>query len=219
MKKLSVLLTASALVGLTAFMPAHAFELKELSREQATQASQRVAYMWGDTTEEAVSRFEPISDEVIALKASYAAKKLSEEEKIFVLRAMNPELFKDAPEDISVAVDLESATLYFFGREAPSVKGLPNYTYLTNEQPQAAYNIKIKSISPNVGPRMYVVADVIDGPVEGENLNVIARLDMTVEPDCDAPLGWSVLTYELNKPYVDEAVDVESMPVNEANNG
>lgn len=208
MKKLFSLIVAGMFIGLTYFAPAHAFELQELPRDTAEKVGERLLYLWDDNTGIPVSRFKPLTDEVMVVKAAYAAR-LLKNEPVFIDKAQNPELFKDVDPAYNLVINMDYATQYFFGRTATGLAA-PAGAYLSSNDltgTAPAYTIHVKTISPNVGPRMYVVADIVDGQSAEGVPNVIGRMDITVAPEEKAPLGWSVLAYEISKPTAQESAE------------
>ncbi len=210
MKKLFKLFLLGVLLSVTSMFPAHAFKLQELPRDTAEQISQRLVYLWNDDTGVAVSRFKPLADEVMVLKAIYAAKQKGSEE-FFLDSTSNPEFFQQVDSNQNLVVDLSNATQYFFGRDA-SVTDVPASAYIKKEEIKTnalPYTVHVKSISPNVGPRMYIVTYVADGTNENNEPNLIGRIDATVTPCEDAPLGWSVVQYEITKFNKEQPVEQE----------
>ncbi len=209
MKKFIKLIMVGVLLSFTCLLPARAFKLQELPRDQAEQICQRLVYLWNDDTGIPVSRFKPLTDEVMVVKAIYAAKQNGSEE-FFQGRTENPDQLQTGDSNQNVMVDVSKATQYFFGREA-SVD-TPESAYFQRDQlKQEAlpYTVHVKTISPNVGPRMYIVAYIADGKNENGEPNFIGRIDATVEPNEDAPLDWSVLQYEISKLDKEQAIEQE----------
>jgi len=201
------LTVVGVLLSLMSLLPAHAFKLQELPRNTAEQICERLLYLWNDDTGIPVSRFKPLTDEVMVVKAIYAAKQKGNEE-FFLDKDKNLDLFQEVGQDQNLMVDVSKATQYFFGREANI--DTPASAYLKKDQlkPETLpYTVHVKTISPNVGPRMYIVAHIADGKNEKGEPNLIGRIDATVEPCEDAPLGWSVLQYEISKPKEEQPVE------------